>query len=59
MERGFERVYPVIGGLQAWNESGYVMVTTAEETPTAEPGFELTVAIAALMAVAYLIRRRR
>jgi PGF-CTERM protein len=59
MERGFERVYPVIGGLQAWNESGYVMVTTAEETPTAEPGFELTVAIAALMAVAYLIQRRR
>jgi PGF-CTERM protein len=59
MEQGFERVYPVIGGLQAWNESGYVMVTTAEETPTAAPGFELAVAIAALMAVAYIIRRRR
>jgi PGF-CTERM protein len=59
IEQGFERVYPVIGGLQAWNESGYVMVTTAEETPTAAPGFELAVAIAALMAVAYIIRRRR
>jgi rhodanese-related sulfurtransferase len=59
MERGFERVYPVIGGLQAWNESGYVMVTTAEETPTAEPGFELALAIAVLIAVAYRARGRR
>lgn len=59
MEQGFERVYPVIGGLHAWNESGYVVVTTAEETPTAEPGFELAVAIVVLMAVAYIIRRRR
>ena len=59
MEREFKRVYPVIGGLQAWNESGYVMVTTAEETPVAEPGFEFILAIAALMAVLYLLKRRR
>jgi len=59
MELGFERVYPVIGGLQAWNESGYAVVTTAEETPTAAPGFELALVIAALMAGAYLTWRRR
>ncbi|MBN1455435.1 MAG: rhodanese-like domain-containing protein [Methanomicrobia archaeon] len=58
MEQGFERVYPVIGGLQTWNESGYVMVTRAEETPAAERESELALAIAALMAVAYVIRRR-
>ena len=59
MEQGFERVYPMIGGLQAWNESGYVMVTTAEETPTVMPGFELALGIAVLIAVTYVARRRR
>ncbi|MGC9444341.1 MAG: rhodanese-like domain-containing protein [Candidatus Methanospirareceae archaeon] len=59
MEQGFERVYPMIGGLQAWNESGYVLVTTAEEMPPMMPGFELALAFAVLIAVAYITRRRR
>ncbi len=59
VEQGFDQVYPVIGGLDAWNESGYAVVTTEQETTTpAEPGFELALAVAALMALAYVLRRR-
>lgn len=57
VEQGFERVYLVIGGLEAWNESGYTVVTTEQEMPPEEPGFELALAFAGLTAVAYLIRR--
>jgi PGF-CTERM protein len=57
IEQGFERVYNVIGGLEAWNESGYPVVSTAEENPST-PGFAAVLALAALLAVAFCPRRR-
>ena len=57
IEQGFERVYNVIGGINAWNESGYPKVSTAEENPAA-PGFELALALVAVLLIAYRVRRR-
>ncbi|MGC9444994.1 MAG: hypothetical protein ACP5E9_08750, partial [Candidatus Methanospirareceae archaeon] len=56
-EQGFERVYTVVGGLNAWNESGYPQVSTAEETP-ATPGFELMLALAVVLTVAARVKAR-
>ena len=79
-ERGFERVYNVIGGLNAWNEMGYAVVSAAAPTPVAissettpspdntstnatsspeEPGFDVALALLALLLVAYFWVRRR
>ncbi len=58
IEQGFERVYNVVGGMNAWNESGYPMVSTAEENPPAAPGFELVLALVAVLLIAYRVRRR-
>jgi MYXO-CTERM domain-containing protein len=58
IEQGFERVYNVVGGINAWNESGYSMVSTAEENPTA-PGFELALALVAVLVIALRVRRHR
>jgi len=57
IEQGFERVYNVVGGMNAWNESGYPKVSTAEENPAA-PGFELALALVAVLLIAYRVRRR-
>ena len=57
-EQGFERVYNVVGGINAWNESGYPQVSTAEEK-AAIPGFAAVLALAALLAVASRMRERR
>jgi len=54
-----ERVYNVLGGLNAWNESGYPVVPTTT-SPFEVPGFEVALALAAaLLVVAYQVRRRR
>lgn len=57
IENGFERVYNVIGGLNAWKESGYAVVSTATSVPE-EPGFEVVLALVAVLVVAYRVRRR-
>jgi MYXO-CTERM domain-containing protein len=57
MEQGFGRVYNVVGGINAWNESGYSMVSTAEEHPAA-PGFELALALVAVLVIALRVRRK-
>ncbi|RZN43473.1 MAG: rhodanese-like domain-containing protein [Methanophagales archaeon ANME-1-THS] len=54
IERGFERVYHVLGGINAWNESGYPLVAT--ERPKL-PGLEAMLALGALLIVAYRLRR--
>jgi rhodanese-related sulfurtransferase len=54
IEKGFERVYTVLGGINAWNESGYPLVATA--TPKL-PGLEAVLALGALLIVAYRLRR--
>jgi rhodanese-related sulfurtransferase len=55
IEEGFERVYNVLGGINAWNESGYPLVATA--TPKL-PGLEAVLALVAMLIVAYWLRRR-
>jgi PGF-CTERM protein len=57
IKNGSERVYNVLGGLNAWNESGYAVVPTSTSILEV-PGFEVALAIAALLAVAYRVRRR-
>jgi rhodanese-related sulfurtransferase len=57
MEQGFDRVYNVVGGINAWNESGYSMVSTAEEHPAA-PGFEFALALVAVLVIALRVRRK-
>jgi len=58
IEQGFERVYTVVGGINAWNESNYPLTSTAEETP-ATPGFELMLALTVVLTVASRVRERR
>ena len=58
IKNGSKRVYNVLGGLNAWNESGYAVVSTTT-SPLEVPGFEAALAIAALLVVAYRVRRRR
>jgi rhodanese-related sulfurtransferase len=68
IKNGSERVYNVLGGLNAWNASGYAVVPTApssSEAPDSNassnpeaPGFDVALVIAALLAVAYRVRRR-
>ena len=57
IKNGSERVYNVLGGLNAWNESGYAVAATTK-SPFEEPGFEAVLALAALLAVTYRMRRR-
>ncbi len=57
IENGFERVYNVIGGLNAWEERGYAVVST-ETSGLKEPGFEVVLALVAGLIVAYRVRRR-
>jgi PGF-CTERM protein len=56
IEKGFERVYNVLGGINAWNESGYPLVPT---TTTEQPGFEAVLAIVAVLIGAYWIMRSK
>ena len=56
IENGFDKVYNVLDGISAWNESGYALVSG---TSTDQPGFEVALALASLLAVAFWIRRRR
>jgi len=58
IEKGFERVYNVLGGLNAWNESGYAVVPT-KTSILGEPGFEAVLAIAALLIGTYWIKRSK
>ena len=68
INNGSGRVYNMLGGLNAWNASGYAVVPTApsssevpntNETSSSEvPGFETVLALAALLFVTYRIRRR-
>lgn len=55
IENGFDKVYNLVGGISAWNESGYALVSTTNQE---QPGFETALALAALLAVAFWIRRR-
>lgn len=55
IENGFDKVYNVLGGISAWNDSGYALVSS---TTTEQPGFEVALALASLIAVAFWIRRR-
>ncbi|MBN1763166.1 MAG: rhodanese-like domain-containing protein [Methanomicrobia archaeon] len=57
IKNGSERVYNVVGGLHAWNESGYAVVPTTTSNPMA-PGFEAALALVAVLVVADRIRRR-
>lgn len=57
IENGFERVYNVVRGIDAWEESGYPVVNTTS-TPE-QPGFEVVLAIAALLVVACLVKRNK
>lgn len=54
IEEGFEHVYHLLGGINAWNESGYPLVAT--ETPRL-PGFGALFVLGALLIVAYRPRR--
>jgi rhodanese-related sulfurtransferase len=56
IEKGFEHVYTVLGGITAWNESGYPLVPTAT---TEQPGYEAALAIAAVLIGAYWIKRNK
>jgi rhodanese-related sulfurtransferase len=68
IKNGSARVYNVVGGLEAWNESGYAVVPTApssSEVPNTNatsnpmaPGFEAVLALVAVLFVAYRVRRR-
>ncbi len=68
IKNGSERVCNVLGGINAWNESGYAVISTAQSNSDSpgsnatsileEPGFEAALAIAALLVVAYRIKRR-
>ena len=55
IENGFDKVYNVLGGISAWNESGYAL---ASVTTTEQPGFEAVLALAGLFAAVFWIRRR-
>ncbi|HUV02376.1 MAG TPA: rhodanese-like domain-containing protein [Desulfobacteria bacterium] len=57
IKNGSARVYNVVGGLDAWNESGYTAVPTTTSNPMA-PGFEAVLALVAVLFVAYRVRRR-
>ncbi len=56
IKNGSKRVYNVLGGINAWNESGYAVVPTSIPE---EPGFEAAFAIAALLVVACWVRRKK
>lgn len=56
IEHGFDRVYNVLGGINAWEESGYAVVPS---TTPEQPGFESVLAIAGLLAVACWIRCKK
>ena len=57
IEQRFVRVYTVIGGLNAWEERGYAVVS--DKTPgLKEPGFDVVLALVVVFAVAYRLRRR-
>ncbi|HUV80710.1 MAG TPA: rhodanese-like domain-containing protein [Candidatus Bathyarchaeia archaeon] len=68
IKNGYERVYNALGGFNAWKESGYAVVSTAQSNSDLpgsnatsileEPGFGAALAIAALLVVAYQVRRR-
>jgi len=58
IKNGSERVYNVLGGINIWEECGYPVVP-ATTSPFEVPGFEVAFAIAALLVVAYRVRRRR
>jgi rhodanese-related sulfurtransferase len=57
IKNGSARVYNVVGGLNAWNESGYAAVPTTTSNPMA-PGFEAVLGLVAVLVVAYRVRRR-
>lgn len=61
IKNGSERVYNLVGGLEAWNESGYAVVptTTSSSSNPMTPGFEAALALAAVLIVADRVRRRR
>ena len=54
IEKGFNRVYNVLGGINAWNESGYPLVHATPE----QSGFEVVLAVAAVLIGAYWMMRR-
>lgn len=58
IKNGSERVYNVLGGINAWNASGYAVVPTETSIPE-EPGFEVALAIVALLAVACWARCKK
>ena len=57
VEHGFERIYNVLGGINAWEERGYPVVNTTSSPE--QPGFETVIAIAGLLAVACWIRCKK
>jgi rhodanese-related sulfurtransferase len=57
IESGFEGVYNMLDGLNAWDERDYAVVSTATLIPE-EPGFEAALALVALLIVAHRVRRR-
>ncbi len=58
IKNGSKRVYNVLGGLNAWNKSGYAVVPT-ETSILEEPGFEAALALVALLVVACWVRRKK
>ena len=56
IKNGFERVYKVLGGINAWKESGYAVASDTTSS-IEQPGFEAVIAISALLVVAYRVRR--
>jgi rhodanese-related sulfurtransferase len=57
IKNGSTRVYKVSGGINAWNESGYPIVTPEMSHPEI-PGFEAIFALGALVIVAYCLWRK-
>ena len=55
VENGFKNVYNLLGGINAWEDRGYPVVST---TAPEQPGFEAVFAIAGLLAVAYCTRHK-
>jgi len=56
IEHGFEKVYKVLGGINAWEENKYPVTTTS--TPE-QPGFEAVLTIAGLLVVTFWIRCKK
>ncbi|PXF51710.1 MAG: hypothetical protein C4B55_04975 [Candidatus Methanophagaceae archaeon] len=58
VEQDFDQIYNVFGGMNAWQESGFEVVSDSDATSgTEQPGFEAVLAVAGLLAVVFWLRK--